>query len=374
MSDRPSMQIRRGLGVALLVAGMVSSVVTRLEAQDAAPYRARVDSLVHLWLETREEAARADSVRRAAIRVDTIAAGPVLLLTAPQQRAMIEEAARIVGERLPATLQADTALIRARAFFVISEEWRGPMPPLDPELVTTVVYHTESDAGDIARRIVQKMEVTTAQGADSETREWLGDRVPLRPPLPGELTRVYVELATGASPTVRECYLGDLGRCADAFVLQAPEDPVSEWYGPRGRRDLVMRLWQRFRRTDRRRSQCVDAGVDEACEELLRSVPPEYLPPPLSREARRVLTTLALGTGADGAYERFLHAPTPHVEARLTNAAGVSRDSLLAAWHATVLAARPEPTTLTRAVGWTAFLWIVVFAVAAARSSRWGRA
>lgn len=78
--------------------------------------------------------------------------------------------------------------------------------------------------------------------------------------------------------------------------------------------------------------------------------------------------------GARGAYQRFLHAPAPDVETRLTSAAGVSRDTLLAVWRTTVLAARPEPTTITRSVGWTAFLWIVVFAVAAARSSRWRRA
>jgi hypothetical protein len=374
MSDRWGERVRRGLGVALLVAGSASSLVARLEAQDAAPYRARVDSLAHLWVETREAAARADSLRRSGVRIDTVAAGPVLLLAPPEERGAVEAAARVVGERLPAALQADTALLRARAFFVFSDEWREPVPRFDRRRVNTVVFHHESDAADIARRIIEKLEATAALEADEDTREWLGNRVPLRPSRPQELTRVYVELATGASLAVRECYLGDLEGCADALVLTAPEDPVGEWYAPQGRRELVLRLWQRFRRTDPRRVQCVDAGVDGACAELLRSVQPEYLPPPLSREARRALTALALETGADGAYQRFLHAPTPDVDARLTNAAGVPRDSLLAGWRAAVLAARPEPTTITRSVGWTAFLWIVVFAVAAARSSRWRRA
>jgi hypothetical protein len=92
---------------------------------------------------------------------------------------------------------------------------------------------------------------------------------------------------------------------------------------------------------------------------------------PLSAEARHSLARLVLDVGGRAAYTRLLRYPGRPLSERLAFAAGLPRDSLMARWRSSILAARPKPVTITAPGAWTALGWAVVFGLLALRSSRW---
>ena len=374
MCDRMFRTGVRGTGVAVLLACIAGTSPARLEAQDAAPYRARVDSIARLWEAARESAARADSARRAAITVDTIMRGALVVMTTPQFTDVVEPATQLAWEQLGATLREDTALMRGRAFYVVSTKTEDPVPERIQQEAEVIAYADGSTFEDVATKIGQRIEIAAIADLDEPTSLFFGNHVPLRPYADRGWTKVYVELATAPWSLVRACYLGDLGRCAEASDVPAADDPVTEWYDAADRRRYVAADPRWYHERDPRRTQCIDAGSDRACLDLLRSLEPGELRPPLSERARHSLAVAALELGGDGAYGRLLSEASHGPEQRLMSAAGISRDSLFTAWHARVLAAGPEPTTITRVAGWTAFFWVIAFATLAARSSRWRRA
>jgi len=374
MCDRMFRTGVRGIGVAILLACIAGTSPARLEAQDVAPYRARVDSITRLWEAARESAARADSARRAAISVDTIIRGALVVMTTPQFRDLVEAATQLAWEQLGATLREDTALVRARTFYVVSTESNDPVPEPIRQEAEVIAYADGSTFEDVAMRIGQRIEIAAVADLDEATSRFFGNHVPLRPFADREWTEVYVELATAPWSLLRACYLGDLGRCGEAFDMPAADDPVTGWYDAADRRWYVEADARWYHERDPRRTQCMEAGSDQACLDLMRSLEPGELQPPFSDRVRRSLAVAALELGGDGAYGRMLSDTSHGPEQRLTSAAGVSRDSLFATWHARVLAARPEPMTITRVAGWTAFFWVIAFATLAARSTRWRRA
>jgi hypothetical protein len=361
-----------GTGVAVLLACIAGVSPARLEAQDAAPYRARVDSIARLWQDARESAERADNARRAAVEIDTLVRGGLVVTTTPEFRDLVEAATQLAWEQLGTTLREDTSLMRSRTFYVVSTESEDPIPERMQREAEIIAYAEMSTSADVAMRIAQRLERAAVADLDQETRLFLGDQVPLRPHSERQWRWVYVELATAPWHLTRACYLGDLERCAEALDLPPADDPPTAWYDAAERRGLITAYGSWFMK-DPRRTQCVDAGSDEVCLELLRSGKAGGLSPPLSIRARRSLTATALELGGEGAYGRLLDDAVTGPLQRLTAAAAVPFDSLLSAWHARVITARPRPTTITRLAGWTAFFWIIAFAAIGARSTRWRR-
>ena len=373
MSDRMFRTGVRGTGVAVLLACIAGMSPARLEAQDAAPYRARVDSIAKLWQDARESAARVDSARRAATVVDTIIRGGLVVMTTPEFRDLVDAATQLAWEQIGATLREDTTLMHGRAFYVVSTETEDPVPEQVQQEAEVIAYAEGSTSEDVAMRIVHRLEGAAATDLDEATQRFFGYQVvPLQPYSSREWRWVYVELATSPWHLARACYLGDLGRCAEAFDLPAADDPPTAWYDAAERRGLITE-YSSWTWKDRRRDQCVQAGSDEVCVELLRSLEEGALDPPLSLRARRSLTVTALELGGEGAYGRLLDPAGSAPLQRLTAAAAVPFDSLLSVWHARMLTARPRPTTITRLAGWTAFFWVIAFAAFGARSTRWHR-
>ena len=118
------------------------------------------------------------------------------------------------------------------------------------------------------------------------------------------------------------------------------------------------------------RRDILEAYRAAACADALRTVPAEFVPPPMSGVARGLLTDIALELGGVGAYERLADAPGP-IAARLAAAARVPTDSLVRAWRARAFAGAPRPITLRRAGAWAAMAWAVTFAFLGLRSTRW---
>jgi len=91
----------------------------------------------------------------------------------------------------------------------------------------------------------------------------------------------------------------------------------------------------------------------------------------LAHPARMLFVRVALRAGGRDAYRRLVARPGATIGERLSSAAEMDIDSLVARWRNDALAARPKPLTLSwwasfAAIGWTAF-----FGFCALRSSRW---
>jgi hypothetical protein len=115
---------------------------------------------------------------------------------------------------------------------------------------------------------------------------------------------------------------------------------------------------------------CVSGGDDRACVEVLEAS--WYLvDQPLSPMARQTLLRVALQNGGAGAFGRLVQGDSLPLVDRLASSAALPADSLIARWHRAIIAARPTGSVLSRAGGWTAFVWVVVLGVVAMRSTRW---
>ena len=92
---------------------------------------------------------------------------------------------------------------------------------------------------------------------------------------------------------------------------------------------------------------------------------------PLGYEARTTLVHLALQLGGRDAYRRLLANPADPLAARLTAAAGMPLDSVIARWHGQVMASRPTTVLLPAWAFVVAMGWTALFAVCGLRSTRW---
>lgn len=209
---------------------------------------------------------------------------------------------------------------------------------------------------------------------DRELDTWLG--APLRPRLEGtrDFARSYVRLVTAPSQSARLCFLGDIPSCRSVLDLDDADSSFLQWYSsPEERRALLLRSFaDYFNRpaTAATWRECTRGG-DRECVQLLRTLPPGSIPPPLGTDAHRLLAHVALRIGGRGAYGRLLADSSGALGERLAAAAGVRLDTLVLRWRADVLAARPAVVTLPRWAVPVALGWILLLGGCALRSSRW---
>src|SRR6266576_7062485 len=84
---------------------------------------------------------------------------------------------------------------------------------------------------------------------------------------------------------------------------------------------------------------------DDACTELLQSLPPGTLPRPLPQAAGILLVREALRVGGRDAYRRLVARPSAPIGERLASAAGLEIDSVIVRWRKDVLDMLPNPLT-----------------------------
>src|SRR5256885_173582 len=210
--------------------------------------------------------------------------------------------------------------------------------------------------------------------ADSLAREWRHATAVAGAIADLERANVYVRLVTAPSEASRRCLIGDIGACRDALDLFGRGDRLTRWYpSARERRSLLKTFTPYY--FDRGAQQpmlraCAE-GSDSACTELLRSLPPDALPRPLTYDARATLVGDALRLGGRAAYHRLVACVGVPIDGRLQEAGGIAIDPLLAQWRAEILAARPVPVSLPPRGIWIALGWTILFAFCGLRSSRW---
>ncbi len=360
-------------GAVVLAPALALVLACPARAQDTGEYRQLVERLAaRARMLAPTEPRPPDGERRG--RLDTLTVGRLTLLFPPPRTAFVESVARTAWDSIAAAFGADTAALLPHVITLGGPggfripAWTEPVqegPRADTDYALSAVLGT-----------VRDREASRWRSQQGSVGRWLSEATRAMflasPGLQDEV--VYTELATKPWRTVRACYDGDLAECHRALALSSwGTDTVALRYTPEERRRMV--AWAREEnsslRTAAGTARCVEARVDSACVEVFQ----RFLPfeEPLSSLARATLLRTALEFGGDGAYGRLLASGEPEFLARLASVAGVPADTLLAAWHARILAAKPASMVLTRLAGWTAFLWAAIFALAATRSSRWRR-
>jgi hypothetical protein len=332
---------------------------------------ARADSLARLWTEADALANLADSLEHAGPggRTDTLAVGSLRIISNASSLPLREAAARawpaidsLYGSAAKA-LESRPYMIhaidpdssgRGRASWGIEIPWDKGVK----ELANLLLVYTPIPA------------------PDRPFRDWHGDVV--RPSFRGahsDLEQSYVALVTSPYIVGRDCYLGSLESCRSALGLDDPPDPTQVFRTP-AERQAALQGYQgtilAYRETGPMATlQGCQAGKDSACIELMRLLTPARLPRPVSGIARQTLVASALRLGGREAYRRLLTHPEASMAERLSQAAAVPLDTLLARWRSDVLAARPAPVALPPFGPLVGLGWTVLFGLCALRSSRW---
>lgn len=356
---------RTGIAAALLC-GAAAPAVAR--GQSVTELQRRVAILDARHAHARAVALRADSLR--AERLDTVRAGPVIVLTPPTETAAVRAALGSAWPRIDSLYGDEVRLLLGKPF-VFWRASRSPQPerPEHPG-IPRIQVDSLATVEDIAWQAGMAVGLTVLSHADSTLVNWLNLALLPYPHSEAEFTRAYVDLITTPSRAARNCFLGDLGWCREVLGLKGSDDPLHRLYDAADRRALVAGLADAgvVRAYPAERDRCLVAQDDAACVKLLRMMP---VAEPLQQEVRHSLARFALRLGGRDAYARLVHTAGKPLEQRLAAAARLSADSLLGAWRAHVIQARPQTVSLTPAMAWAALAWACLLGLVSLGSTRW---
>jgi len=365
----------------ILMTGLVMALLLqpahRLESQSTAEYQVRVDSLRVEWERKRDafiELAR----ELGPARIDTIRTGPFTVLVDEPLVELMSQAAPIAWDALRAELHSDSMLAAIKPVYFPSGG--GSRTTERSEDVFPGPWISETaNLDEVVDRVILTVGAELRLMLDEPSRLWLSANplarvVAERRDWPGAASFrwIYVELATSGSAVGRRCFDGHLPACRSALELEPASDPATEWYDALDRRRLIVRGGvPRGLGTIEEWRSCTEAGDDIACETLFRARLEGSVTHPVSTVAHQALVETALQMGGVGAYGRLVLTEAPTIADWIAAVARAPADSVIEVWYSDVIAARPDPTTLTAATGWGAFVWIIVLAAVATRSTRW---
>ena len=362
--------------VTILATLLLARPVDQLESQSLDDQRARVDALRAEWEQKR---AAFHTVARAlgSAEIDTIRAGQFTVLADRPIADLVNRAVPIAWDVLREALRSDSMLAAVKPIHFPS----GGSRQLETfDLVIAGPWiNQNAQLDDVVDRIISTVGRELRSMLDEPSRLWLG--VNPMTHVAGErrgwswaasLRQIYVELATSGSAVGRRCFAGHLSACRTALELDPVLDPVTEWYDATDLRRLIQRgVIQRGWGTAEESALCIEAGDDTACENLVRDRLEEAVLHPVSPLTHHTLVETSLRLGGDGAYGRMVRSEAATIADWIAAVADAPVDSVIARWHAEVIAARPARSPLTAATGWGAVMWILVLAATATRSTRW---
>lgn len=355
----------------LLVSFAAGPVAAQTAIADEAQLIERLDSLTIAFQRADSVADIADRINRRASRPelstpsDTLRIGPFQVVTPEGQAQMARRYFERAWAPYEAVVGPGPTSLQGHLFTFQS---RKPYVHLDVEGSTEVLARSnwESLENTIGRKIGEVLALSLPE----DLRSWTGSFFLLESDRE-ELEWTYRRLVTTRSTAAGDCYDGVLTRCWDAVGLDHQERWWAEWYDAADRAALVERGGSGVSRIPENevvRSICVEDHSDAACVEYL-SLGTAAIP--LTSTERMALATHALRLGGAGAFQRMAANPERPIKDRLTDAAGVSADSLIYSWQAAVLASRPEVREGTTRSHWTSFLWLMVLGALSMRSTRW---
>jgi len=371
---------RARVGAAVLIAAALAARIAGAQSAGTRALTRRADSLLALWRDASTlaevqldlQAARqhtAGEVTRSTASVlarRPVQTGHLMVIATEPDSIPLRAAVASVWTALERTYGrlADSLTARPLRLSVVSSDRRPVTNPDDRRVA----------AGLSVDELVRTLLGMVGQPlTDARFSRWLGGRVQVMLDTGLVRSAAYLELAAG-SRAGRACFAGVPAQCAAALELDEDSTFFLTAYDANDRRQAVMAA----RRPDMVEPaeqalyrQCVDRYVDSACAAFLGSLGREWVPRPLTEDARDLLVATALDLGGPEAYGRLMADSTAPVSARLARAAGVPAAVVVARWRAGILAARPAG----HGIPWSGTLatlgWVALLATAAVRSTRW---
>jgi hypothetical protein len=332
--------------------------------------RGRVAQLEQQWKEADELAHRVETALLPKSHVDTMAIGPITLVAQGDDLTLIRDAADGTLQRLSDHLGSDIDLLQGvEIYALVREHMIGFGLPSGTERSSAIALYRETEAVDLTDHLVrvalEALDLTLVKAL----RDWLAvGTLTLRSAT--DFVRAYESLATSPFEASSKCLLGELGGCRLALGLAGTSVPLLTWYSEADRRTLVENLGRPserfFPNSATMYDRCVE-GDGESCSTFMTD---RSIQPPLPPNVRVTLVQHALVVGGDGAYGR-LYRDGGTIEERLTAAARVPGDSLIASWRAALVDSAGHPTAVSWPLALAAVFWAMAFSAMALRSTRW---
>ena len=254
-------------------------------------------------------------------------------------------------------------------YALVRDDMIGFGLPSRTEEFRSITLTRETEAADLAGSLVHTALEALDLTQDGAWRDWLDVGTPTLLSTV-DFVRAYESLATSPFDASSKCLLGELEGCRLALGLTETSEPLLTWYSEADRRTLVENSGRPFERFFPNMAtmydRCVE-GDDESCSTFMKD---QSIQPPLPPNVRVTLVQHALVVGGDGAYGRLYRAGGT-MEERLTAAAGVPGDSLIASWRAVLVDSAGHPTAVSWPLGLAAVFWAMAFSAMALRSTRW---
>ena len=354
--------------LALTAAGVLPSPTA--QAQTVEEVRGRVVQLEQQRQEADDLARRVEAALLPKSHVDTMAIGPITLVAMGDDLTLIRDAVDGTLQRLLDHLGSDIDLLQGvEIYALVREHMIGFGLPPGMEESHSIALYEETEAADLADRLVRMALEALDLTLDRALRDWLAvGTLTLRSA--ADFVRAYESLATSPFEASSECLLGELGGCRLALGLTETSQPLLTWYSEADRRTLVENLGRPSERFFPNRATMYDRCVEgdgESCSTFMKD---RSIQPPLPPKVRVTLVQHALAVGGDGAYGRLYRAGGT-MEERLTAAARVPGDSLIASWRAVLVDSAGHPTAVSWPLGLAAVFWAMAFSAMALRSTRW---
>jgi hypothetical protein len=331
-------------------------------------HRARVDSLELLYQQARqraEESERRERESRLDRRpvIDTAFVGPMVILAQPSVVRRSTERFSEAWQHYEPLLGSSAARLRGVVFLV-----SGDRPSVTLQSMRTRANHWEVALLSTLRREAEREIALRAVGAPihklmpTEVQRWLGE-IPLG--ATQDPSRVYRELAMSTVASGQRCYRGELSACS-ALLALTDDTLWVRHYTPDQLRQLLKTTYH-----SPRVYQCVQQRQDSTCIGIFSSPRGNTALMPLSPGARATLLHQAIRMGGAGALDRLLSDSTASVSGALANVARSDIDSVVSAWHDTIMESRPTASAGLGLSVIVTLMWVLIFTALALRSTRW---
>jgi hypothetical protein len=362
-------------GAACLVATFAAQTAL---AQSTVEYAKRVDSLTAVWRVAVAAQVRADSERVRRLPLDTIREGNLIVLSDSAYATLAKATAAIVSSELERSYGSWAARMRTHILVVRrpARRWvvddsstvESGVASADGRVLMPSSTFASTEALSAAWR--RQAEVALSSDLTPALREWLGVATRSDPVTARTLAAGRVDLVLSRSRAAHDCALGTIASCSRALDLVAVNEPAFTLFDERERRDLIQ--WYSFvlrLREPSKYARCT-AGQQAACDSLIRSMPADVIPRPVSPAVRLNFVRYALLIGGEGAFDRLANTEGT-VADRVAAAARMPIDSAVTRWQANLMSSASSSTTMDAATAVSSLFWACLCGALALRSSRW---
>ena len=333
-----------------------------------------------------------DSVSQMRAAFDTVRNGPITVLVTRGERGVAAAAARIAVDSLAAL--GDTLLGRLEGMrFVIrgigmsAYELTRPRaiwePRPEPRMAITRLDHNGIEQNQLYERssrpaifagyMIDHARLRLAQSVPATLAQWAGGPGTVAPirfdtALTFEWTQMRLDLVSSPSIVSRRCFDGSKADCRHVLGLDSSSTPARTYFDSAGRRIIVERNGERFRREDYARTESCLRGADAACIQLLeRNVANMAIG---SMGHRVALLQLAIQEGGVESTGRVFRG-IGTVDEQLAAISGLPVDSLTALWLARVRYERVASDNVSPGMAFASLGWVGLLVLLAVRNKRW---